>query len=147
MSDKFPKLSPVALFGLPGDIVKAILPQSEADPAALLVQTLVFFGNCIGRSAHFVAEDDKQHSHLFAILVGYTSKERKCTSLGRVRRIFRDVDKGWLSKQIVNGLSSGEGLISVVNGDGLAVEIEDEDGTIIHAGADKRLLVIESEFS
>jgi hypothetical protein len=144
MDRKFPELSDAALHGLPGDIVRAILPDSEADPAALLVQTLVFFGNCIGRTAYFAAEDDKHFSNLFAVLVGDTSKARKGTSLGRIIRIFRDVDKAWLTNRKVNGLSSGEGLIfAVSDGDGLNIKFEDQDDP----NSEKRLLVIESEFS
>jgi hypothetical protein len=110
MTTTFPQLSEDALYGLPGDIVRAILPNSEADPAALLVQSLVFFGNCIGRTAHFVAEDDKHYLNLYALMVGDTSKSRKGTSLGGVRRVFRDVDENWSKTRIRSGLSSGEGL-------------------------------------
>lgn len=130
---RFPELDDTALHGLAGEIVRTILPHSEADAAALLVQTLVFFGNCIGRTTHFFAEDDKHHANLFAVLVGASSKSRKGTSLGRVRRIFQRVDEKWEKTRIVNGLSSGEGLI-------MAVQTVD-DGAL-----SKRLLVIESEF-
>jgi hypothetical protein len=47
-----------AFYGLAGRIVRAIEPASEADPAALLVQTLVAFGNVIGRGAYFEVEAD-----------------------------------------------------------------------------------------
>src|SRR5262245_51970520 len=42
-------LDTAAYHGLAGNIVRTIEPASEADPAALLVQTLVAFGNAIGR--------------------------------------------------------------------------------------------------
>ena len=40
-----------ALSGLAGDVVRLIEPHSEADPAALLVQFLIAFGNAAGRAA------------------------------------------------------------------------------------------------
>jgi hypothetical protein len=139
----FPKLEDTALHGLAGDIVRAIIPQSEADPAALLLQTLAFFGNYIGRTAYIVTEDDKQHTNLFVLLVGDTSKSRKGTSLGRVKRVFQHLDESWLTTRIMSGLSSGEGLISAVRN-----PAQDQFSGIKDEGAsDKRLLVIESEFA
>ena len=41
-----------AYYGLAGDIVNSIAPETEADPVALLVQLLVGFGNQIGRVAY-----------------------------------------------------------------------------------------------
>jgi hypothetical protein len=69
-----------AFHGLAGKIVRAIEPASEADPAALLVQVLLAFGNAVGRSAHFCVEADRHHANEFAALVGKSSKARKGTS-------------------------------------------------------------------
>ena len=66
-----------AYYGLAGRIVRAIEPQTEADPAALLVQVLVAFGNNIGRVAHFDVEADRHHANEFAVIVGKTSKARE----------------------------------------------------------------------
>ena len=41
-------LQPAAYHGLLGAIVTALKDETEADPAAILVQLLVMFGNCIG---------------------------------------------------------------------------------------------------
>jgi hypothetical protein len=147
MHTSFPQFSDDALYGLPGDIVRAISPHSEADPAALLLQTLVFFGNCIGRTAYFLAEDDRHYTILYALLVGETSKARKGTSLGRIRRVFRDVDSGWIKNRIATGLSSGEGLIDAVRDDDFPVTIENANGTVDKSTIDQRLLVLASEFS
>ena len=49
-----------AFHGLAGRFVRAVEPHSEADPVALLVQTLVAFGNAVGRGPHFVAEAEKE---------------------------------------------------------------------------------------
>src|SRR5207249_9907830 len=56
-------LAPVAYHGLVGDLVRAIEPSTEADPAALLLQVFVMFGNVIGRAAHWLAEADEHFSN------------------------------------------------------------------------------------
>ena len=126
-----------AYHGLAGDFVRVIEPQTESDPVALLLQFLVFFGNVIGRSAHFVVEETMHCLNLFAVLVGATSKGRKGTALDHVKRLYETVDPVWRNSRIQSGLSSGEGLIWAVRD-----AMPQDPG--IH---DKRLLVIESEFA
>jgi hypothetical protein len=70
--------------------------------------------------------------NLFNVLVGITSKGRKGTSWGHIRRLLATCHLNWSQQSIQSGLSSGEGLIHAV-----------ADGVV----ADKRLLVIESEFA
>ena len=147
-----PKLGDKALYGLAGDIVRTIEPHTEADPAALLIQFLVAFGSVIGRSAHFRAEADDHYCNLFAVLVGQSSKARKGTSWGYIRRLFERVALDWAKQNIVSGLSSGEGLIHAVR-DGMEKDVKDKETgemttIVIDAGVeDKRLLVQESEFA
>src|SRR6185436_8314623 len=50
------QLADEAYHGLAGEWVRLIGPETEADPAALLIQMLVAIGNLIGRGPHFVAE-------------------------------------------------------------------------------------------
>ena len=42
-----------AYYGLAGDIVRMLEPQTEADPVALLIHVLVGMGNLWGRGPHF----------------------------------------------------------------------------------------------
>src|SRR5262249_7522214 len=100
-----------AFHGLAGKIVRTIEPASEADPAALLAQTLVAFRNVIGRGAYFTVEADRHHANEFAVLVGRTSKARKGTSWGRVSALYREAEEEWGRERVQSGLSSGEGLI------------------------------------
>ncbi len=81
---------------------------------ALLIETLIFFGNVIGRTAYFEAEASRHFGNLFAVLVGVTSVARKGSSWAQVLRVFRRVDAEWADSQIHSGLSSGEGLIWAV---------------------------------
>jgi len=134
-----------AYHGIIGDIVRAISPHTEADEAALLVQLLVAAGNCIGRTPHFMAEADYHALNLFAVLVGDSSKGRKGTSWGHIRRIFEQVDAYWIPR-IMDGLSSGEGLIHEVRDPQKGVKRDEE--TIVDPGvSDKRLLVQAPEFA
>src|SRR5262249_14613484 len=104
-------LNEIAYHGLAGDLVRAIDPHTEADPAALLVQFLVSFGNLIKRSAHFIAEADRHYCNMFAVVVGNTSKGRKGTSWGQIKSVLGSTDKEWVKNCNSSGLSSGEGLI------------------------------------
>jgi len=137
--DNWPQpLSKEAFHGLTGDIVRAIEPHTEADPAALMIQFLTTFGNVAGRKAHFMVEATPHHTNLFAVLVGDTAKSRKGTSWGHIKRLFEEVASSWVSEQIKDGLSSGEGLIWAVR------DPVGKDDSGVH---DKRLLVVETEYA
>jgi hypothetical protein len=144
-----------ALHGLAGDIVRTIEPASEADPAALLLQLLVGFGNLAGRTAHYRVEADQHFANQFVVLIGRTSKARKGTSWGRMRSVLQPADEVWAEQRVQTGLSSGEGLIWAVRDPiqkrerikepGQAAryeEVEADPGV-----QDKRLLVYEPEFA
>jgi hypothetical protein len=132
-------LSPEAFHGLAGEIVRTIEPHTESDPAALLLQLLVAFGNVIGGGPHFKAEADRHELNLFTVLVGETSKARKGTAWAHVRRLVADSsDTIWEEQCIQTGLSSGEGLIYAVR-DG---NDKEDPGAV-----DNRLLVVETEFA
>jgi hypothetical protein len=103
-----------AYYGLVGLIVEAIAPHTESDPAALLTQLLVLFGNAIGRGPHFTVESDRHALNLYLVLVGGTSKGRKGTAVGHVKRLFERCDPQWADSCVTSGLSSGEGLIWAV---------------------------------
>jgi hypothetical protein len=144
-----------AYHGIAGQIVHAIEPASEADPAALLVQVLVAFGNAIGRSAYYRVEADLHRGNEFAVLVGKTSKARKGTSWGHVFRLFREAEEQWATDRVQTGLSSGEGLVWAVRDPIMKRERNKERGEPVRfeeveadpGVADKRLLVCEPEFA
>jgi hypothetical protein len=140
----WPTLDPDASHGIAGEYVNAIKNDTEADPAALLVQFLVNFGALVGRNAdgngpHVRVEGSRHYANLFALLVGETSKGRKGTSLARARAPFNLIEDG---PGPVTGLTSGEGLKYHVRDDS-----ENRNGERVPGVADKRLLVVESEFA
>jgi len=149
-----PILSDAALYGLAGDVVRTIEPHTEAHNAALLVQFLSGIGCLIGKKAYFLAEADDHHTKLNGVLVGDSSKGRKGSSFGHIKKILNKVDETFKSC-IQDGLSSGEGLIfhvrdaqtkkSPVKNRKRIVEYQDE---IVDEGAkDKRAFVVEPEFA
>lgn len=100
----------------------------------------------------FRVEADRHGTNLFLVLVGETSRARKGTSLGHVRRLLAAADPAWGQARITSGLSSGEGLIWAVRDPN--ERGESAPGTRAPASTgpdpgvnDKRLLVIESEFA
>jgi hypothetical protein len=148
-------ISEKAYYGLAGDIVQTIEPHTEADSVALLIQTLISFGNTIGRSAYFIAEADNHYLNMFGVLVGISSKGRKGSSWGHIRRIFGAVDPRF-KERVSSGLSSGEGLIFAVRDSTIKMEPVREKGKrtgkyeeiIEDQGIeDKRRIVFESEYA
>jgi hypothetical protein len=132
-------LEDVAFHGLGGEIVQAIEPHTEADPAALLLQMLVGFGTAVGRSPHCRVEADRHGTNLWCALVGTTSKGRKGTSWGHIKQVLSAADETF-GARLTNGLSTGEGLIWNLR-DRSEMDRPEAGGT------DKRLLAVEPEFA
>lgn len=151
---EWPSLGDDALHGLAGEVIRTIAPQTEADPVSLLITTLVAFGNCVGRRPYFPVEGDQHHGNMFAVLVGQSAKGRKGTSKGRVLSLFDPADP-WRENCVVNGLSSGEGVIYAVRDPVIGNEPVRDKGKVIgyepvvrdHGVEDKRLMVFEPEFA
>lgn len=100
-----------AFHGVAGELVRAIVPQSESDPVAWLFQVLVGFGNMAGRGSYIAVEGDRHHTNEYAVLVGISSIARKGTSWGRVRGALEGIDQQWVENCFLGGLGSGEALI------------------------------------
>ena len=137
-----------AYHGIAGEFVRMVEPNTEAHPAAILVQFLVAFGALVGRGPHYFVERAQHHANQFAVLVGSTSKARKGTAWARVCEAFARIPD-W--KPPVSGLSSGEGLKFNVR-DAREEMKKTKRGElvteVVDAGiTDKRLLVIEPEFA
>ncbi len=149
-------LASQAFHGIAGAVVRAIEPHTEADPAALLIQFLVGFGNLIGRGAYTTVEADRHGCNLFAVIVGVSAKGRKGTSWGHIKRVLENVDATWAKERIQGGLSSGEGLVWGVRDPIEKQEpqrnehkqIKGYQTVQVDAGvSDKRLLIVESELA
>ncbi len=143
--------------GLAGKIVRRIDLETEADPAAVLAQFLVAFGNVLGRSVYQTVGIKKHFGNLNLAIVGRTSKSRKGTSWSWIESLLAGVDPEWFDSRVQTGLSSGEGLISAVRDDTQKREpvrnketnkVESYQNVITdHGTEDKRLLVVEEELA
>lgn len=136
-----------AFHGLAGKIVEAIDRHTEADPVAVLMQFVVFFGNAAGRNCYTTVGSKRHYPNLFGVLVGSTSKGRKGTSLGWIETLFKRADPQWYDISVTSGLSSGEGLINAVRDKKTRVGDGGEEEVLDDGAEDKRLLVIEEEFA
>lgn len=141
------EIGPAALQGMAGEVVGIIEPNTEADPAAVLVQFLVAFGNLIGDGPTVHVDGHDHHANLFAVVVGDTSRARKGTSWRRVREVLSACDPDWAAGRVLGGLSSGEGLIWAVRDPIKGPDKRTGDEVVLDRGIDdKRLLVVENEF-
>ena len=142
-----PVLDEVALHGLAGDVARTIFQYSEANMAALLSNFLVLYGNCLGAGPHVRVEHTTHPFRLFAVLVGISGTARKGTSLSALKYLFRLVDESWAAECITGGLSSGEGLVYHVRDPVYTLDNKGERKVADPGVDDKRLLLVEEEFS
>ena len=127
--------------------LRAMEPHSEADPVAILIHLLSGFGSAAGRNAYVRVGASKHHAKLNAALVGETAKGRKGMSWAYAEDVLGECDRYWALERVMNGLSSGEGMIYQIRD---KVEGTNKDGEIYiadHGAEDKRLFVLEEEFA
>jgi len=143
----WPVMHEAAYAGIFGDIVRLIDRHTEADPVAVLINTISAVGNALGRGAFMRVGATKHHANLFCGLVGTTAKGRKGSSWPPVKDVIRFADEYWTLSKVANGLASGEGLIAEIQD---PTRAPDKDGNmkIINPGVkDKRVLVMEGELA
>lgn len=148
-------IAPEAFYGLAGEIVSGVEPYTEADRVAVLINTLIRFGAAVGSGPHFYVGDTRHAANEDAVLVGPTATGRKGSSDSSPRRLYDEADPDFFKRVRNGGLSSGEGLINQVRDSRTEKQSIKEKGrvidyqdVIVDAGVeDKRLLVIEQEFS
>jgi hypothetical protein len=132
MGESKPSLCAKARIGLVGEFLARFEPQSESDPAGMLIDFLATFGNAVGRGPRMHVQADVHRAVVNVVTVGATSRGRKGTGRAFVRRVFAEADPSWSENCVVSGHASGEGLIS---------DLADEQR------GDPRLFVEEVEFS
>jgi hypothetical protein len=143
--DSFPApMAEEAFYGLAGDIVGIIYPNSEASREALLVQLLIGLGNQIGRNAYRL-QSGAHYLNEFGVLVGKTALGRKGTSWNPISNLLEHCDPQWASTRVINGIQSGEAIVHCVRD---ATPGKEEDDEPIDLGvSDKRTLFLEEEFA
>jgi hypothetical protein len=132
----WPELHPCALQGPIGGAVRMLSPETEADPAAVLVNLLVMFGNAVGSGPHVRVGGDVHAARLFAAVVGKSARARKGQASSLARWLMTTVDPAW-SERVLGGFGSGEALVDAVRDPS-----GDDEGA-----PDHRALVREGEFA
>jgi hypothetical protein len=148
-----------ALHGVAGQFTREVLPETEADEAALLFHFLTYAGAMFGRGRYYPVGGTSHHARLFSVAVGGTSSGRKGTALDCCSHVFRMVDASYSGADLGVGnladVSAADGFCEnnvangLVSGSGLIWQLRDsaERGSKLDPGVDdKRLLVVESEF-
>jgi hypothetical protein len=105
-------VNPAAYSGLVGEVVDLVAPFTEADPAGLLLSFLVGFGSAVGPGPHMVAGGARHPARLDLVLVGRSSRARKGTSWAVIRQVLALSDPDLISRRVVAGIASGEGLLA-----------------------------------
>jgi hypothetical protein len=142
----WPEMDQAAYYGLLGEIVRAIAPNTESDPVAVLLQLLVLGGCAMDRKPYYQVEATRHHPNLYAYLVGKTSRTRKGTSADYAQTLITSADSG-VAGRIMGGLSSGEGVIWQVRDPIYGLDRRG-NRVLCDAGvSDKRLCIIETEFA
>ncbi len=142
----WPQLDEKALSGLPGDIVNAIAPYTEADKVTLLVHILSEFSCIVGRVPHIRLDGDFVPLLFWPVVVGDTSKSRKGSGAKRIKRLFSAADPNWTRGKHSGSLSSGEGLIYAVRDEEWGVNGKGQEVLKDEGISDKRLYLVQSEF-
>jgi hypothetical protein len=140
----WPDLKPAALQGGCGDIVKAVMPHTEADPAAVTSTLLTTVGCMAGIRPYALAGNDWHPARLHTLICGPTSDGATGTSWSTVRPAIDVADPCFLSENLLSGIVSGEGVIERVRDQ---VGDDPDDKGFIEGVDDKRLLVLETEYA
>jgi hypothetical protein len=144
----WPTLDKAAYYGLAGEVVAALLPETEADPAALLLQYLASFGNMVGRKPFVRWANSNHYPNIFTLIIGRTARSRKGTSAQDIRTVTERADPDWARENVKSGISSGEGIIEMVRDARYEMDRKTQTLVCVDPGVfDKRLLLDEREFS
>lgn len=133
--------------GVVGEIVEAFAASTEAAPEPIGLQFIVAAGSAMGRTPALEIGATRHGVNENVIVTGITGKARKGEGMNVALRVFELADPEWAGRCVESGLSSGEGLVHRVRD---PIEKRNRKGEIevIDDGVtDKRLLVVETEFS
>jgi len=141
-----PRIHPAAWHGPIGEAVCRIAPTTEADPVAVLAQTLALFGALAGDGLHTRIGGMRHPARIWPLIVGKTGSGRKGTSWAEARGLARQWNgytEAYCRHRILSGLSSGEGLLAALG----AGQSDAGDPDREPIAPDGRLTVAETEFA
>jgi hypothetical protein len=133
-----------AYYGIAGEVVDIIRPNTEACPESILVQVMLGLMNQIGRKV-YRRQAGVHCLNEFAVLAGPSKTGCKGASWDVSSGLLETVDPVWFSDCIHSGIESGEGVISWVR-DTKYRFTQGGKRICIPGVSDKRLLIFEDEF-
>ena len=144
-----------ALIGPIGEYVRHLAPDVEAHPAALLMQMLTVFGNCIGArdvgqpAPGFMQGETRHTTGLYLMLIGESGLGAKGDSWNYAKAFLKEVDPTWRYHE---GVQTGEAFTKVLADDlptGETSKIQGEAVEHVKKGGqrDRRYFDFEPEYS
>jgi hypothetical protein len=142
-------LSDGAPGGILGDIVSMIAPHVEPNAEAIALQLVTMAGVSIGWTPHVRVGQAHHRCNLFTLVVGQTGSA-KGMSFSEASGVIHRADEGF-RRLIRSGIQSGEGVIHAIR-DGQPepepISGQQRRRPPVDSGVtDKRLLIVETEFS
>lgn len=141
-----------ARIGVAGEVLDAIEPTTEGDPNAILFQLLSSLGCLLGNKPHLMIDEKRHPLKIWVVVVGATASGKKGTGVRRVFSLLDEVDPSWTLRRR-HGLTSGEAIVHHVRDNVVRVRRVRKNGQEVETvetvvgEADKRLMLIEEEFS
>lgn len=144
-------INETGMWGIAGEYVRLVESHTEGDRNIILLAFLTFAGNYLGRNFYVQTGADRHYPNLYLCPIGITGTGRKGSGVSAARAFFKDGDCPPILPHVVNGVSSGEGLMNLVRDAKSKHELNKKthaiEETIIDPGiADKRLMVSLGEF-
>lgn len=133
--------------GLVGRLVEISEAHTEAAAAAIAAQFVVLFGNAVGHGPYFSVGETRHHLNENLLVVGASAVSRKGDGYQVARAPFKIGEPEWEKFRVKGGLSTGEGLIHHVRDRRSGLNKNGVEEIVDEGVADKRLMVVESEFA
>lgn len=138
-----------------GQLVRQVAPDTEADPAAILVSLMATAGVHLGPGPHVQVGDDRHPLLIWPLVIGRSAAGRKGASWSTSRRLLATADQEFVAANVRSGLTSGEGLAAVFTPDNPHPDTTSPErkpdtrpaGPGALPAGDRRLLVYEPEWA
>ena len=144
-------ITEIGRYGIAGEFIDLVSPQTEADSNAILLCFLTYAGNAMGRNFFVSAGADQHFGNLFTCLIGNTGHGRKGSAMSVVESFYEHGSPPRLGHRL-KGISTGEAIVYEIHDDIFKFTLVDKknqkyERTLAEPNIpDKRLLIVLSEF-
>ena len=139
------------MYGIAGEYVRLVEPHTEGDRNIILLSFLCYAGNLLGRNVYVRTGADRHYPNLYLCPVGTTGTGRKGSGVAAAKAFFSEGNLAPGLPHLLNGISSGEGVMVQVRDPQMRRELNRKTGKIEEFIADpgvsdKRMLISLGEF-